>query len=179
MPLYSQLVHILTILYVNEDYVYSRRKVYGSQWQCVANQFPDSVSDGGRRRAGQVVVNLEQVRLYVGVRRVEYQVRVGTTRHFRDVFVAVYDLRYEYYFVLQHFDNALVFAVHIVLVSGLGELTVNGPYFPRHALRLKRPTRTALLKELQTYRAFRRRRRGLRTAKQLGEIWYFTFNVPP
>lgn len=160
-------------------YVYSRRKLHGSQWQRVTNKFPNSVPDRSRRRARQIIVNFKQVRLYVRVRCVEYQVRVGATRHFRNVFVAVYDLRDENYFVLQHFDNAFMFAVHIVFVSGLGEFTIHCPYFPGHALRLKGPTRTALLEELQAYRAFGRRGSRLGTAKQLGEVWYFAFNIPP
>ena len=71
-----------------------------------------------------------------------------------------------------------MFAVHVVLIAGLGELAIHRPHLPRHALRLERPTRSTLLEELQAYRASRRRGTRVDATEEFGEVRYLSFHVP-
>lgn len=153
--------------------------IIASQGQSITDQLPDRIPDGGGGGSGQTIVYLEQIRLDVGVRSVEYEIGVRAARHLWHVLVSVYYLRNEHNLVLQHFDNALVFAVHIVVVPGLRELTVHGPHFPRDALGLEGPAGAALLEELEADGAAGGRRRAVHTSQQSWELRYLALHIPP
>lgn len=121
---------------------------------------------------------LEQVRLYIGVGRVEYQIGVGSTRHLGNILVPINNLRNEKDLILQHFDYVLVLAMHVVFVPRLCQLAVNSPHFPGDAFRLKRPSRTAFLEKLETYRAPRRSGRAVDRAQQVREVRNLSFHIP-
>lgn len=91
----------------------------------------------------------------------------------------VYNLRYKHNLILQHFDNILVFAVHVLLVPGFREFAVHGPHFPRHAFRLERPAGAALLEELEANRPSGRRGGSVHGAQKIREIGYLSFDYPP
>lgn len=92
---------------------------------------------------------LEQVRLYVGVRRVEDEVRVGAARHLGHVLVAVDGLGDVDDLLLQRLDEVLVLVALVLLVAAADQLAAHRPHLPRHALLLERPARAALLEELE------------------------------
>lgn len=144
--------------------------VVTSQIEGVAEEFPHAVAHRAGGRARQVVVDLEQVRLDVGVRRVEHQVRVRPTRHLGHVLVAVDDLRYEHYLVLQQLNDVLVLAL-------LGELTAHRPHLPGHAFGAEGPSRPSLLEELEAYGTFGRRRRAIGSPEQFRELRYLDVDV--
>lgn len=73
---------------------------HASQRKGVAYKFTHSVADSERGSPRQVVMDLEQVGLYVAEGRVKDKISVRTARHFGDVLVPVDDLRNENYFVL-------------------------------------------------------------------------------
>lgn len=140
-----------------------------SQRQRVADELAHRVAHRRGRRARQVVVYLEQVRLDVRVGRVEDEICVRAARHLGHVLVSVDDLSDEDDLVLQHLYDILVLAVRVVVVAR--ELAVDGPHLPRHALGLEGPARAALLEELQADGAARRGRARVQSAQQLGEVW--------
>lgn len=139
-----------------------------SQRQRVADELAHRVAHRRGRRARQVVVYLEQVRLDVRVGRVEDEICVRAARHLGHVLVSVDDLSDEDDLVLQHLYDILVLAVRVVVVTR--ELAVDGPHLPRHALGLEGPARAALLEELQADGAARRGRARVQSAQQLGEV---------
>lgn len=125
----------------------------GSQGERVAEELAHRVAYGERRRAGQIIMDLEQVRLYIRVGGIKDEVRVRPARHLWHVLVPVDDLRNEDDLVLKHLDDGLVPAA---LVARLGQLAVDGPHLPGHALRLEGPARAPPLEELEADRAARR-----------------------
>lgn len=147
-----------------------RSHIKASQGQRVADELAHRVADRRGRRAGQVVVDLEQVGLDVAVRRVEDEVGVGAARHLGHVLVPIDDLGDEHDLVLQHLNHVLVLAVHVVLVARLRELAVHRPHLPGHALGLEGPARAPLLEELQRDGAARRGGAGVGAAQQRREV---------
>lgn len=70
-----------------------------------------------------------------------------------------------------------MFTVHVVVGAGLGELAVDRPHLPGHALGLERPARAPLLEELEADGAARRRRRAVDRAQQVREVRYLSLDV--
>lgn len=139
-----------------------------SQGQRVADELAHGVAHRRGRSTRQVVVDLEQVRLDVRVRRVEDEVGVRPARHLRHVLVPIDDFGDKDDLVLQHLDDVLVLGVHVVVGAGLGQLAVDGPHLPRHALGLEGPASAAALEELQADGAASRARIG--PAQQRREV---------
>lgn len=72
-----------------------------------------------------------------------------------------------------------MFALHILLVSGFRQLTINRPYLPGYAFRLEGPPSAALLEELETDRAARGRGRSIDRSEKIRKIRYLPFHCPP
>lgn len=138
--------HRKTIQYDNQ----SKRWTL-SQCQGLPDQFFHGISDRRRSRTSQIVTKPKQVRLYVSVRRVEYEIQIGLQRNRRDVFVPVDDFCHVKHFILEHFADLFATNLTFVFAVQIDQLYSNRPHFPGSAfVVLEQPSAAFLLEKLQT-----------------------------